>query len=369
MRWLMYLIVFAETALISWALIPPVLRLAKRRGVMDRPGERKVHEESKPLLGGVAVFLSLYGAILFNLAGYLIVYHRGWIHARLPGMTSFYSRLTAVWPQLLIILIGGLGIHLLGLADDLLHGRLTYKSKFPIQILIVTWVAVCGIRVEFMPGTLLDILVTVIWIVGIANSFNLLDNMDGLTAGVALISAGLFFILAVSQGQVFFALFLAGLGGSCLGFLYYNFHPSRLFMGDSGSLFIGYLFGVLTTTGSYVIDRSQSMLPVLIPVLILSIPLYDTFSVMFIRWREGRPLFIGDKRHFSHRLVEIGFSHRQAVIFIYLLGLCVGLVALLLPYMPVIAGWVIILQTILIYALITILILIGKKGRQKGGYT
>lgn len=361
MRWLLYLIIFTETALISWMLIPPLVRLAERRGVVDKPGERRVHDRSKPLLGGVAIFISFIGVIAVNLAGYVILYKNGWIPSRLPQLSVFYPRLSATWPQLAVILTGGLCMHILGLVDDVFHDRLTYKSKFPVQLLIVGGVALLGVRVEFMPWTPLDILVTVIWIAGIANSFNLLDNMDGLTAGTAVISAGLLFILAVGQGQVFFALLLAGLAGSCLGFLYYNFNPSRLFMGDSGSLFIGYLFGALTTTGSYVVERSESLLPVLIPVLVLSIPLYDTFSVMVIRWREKRPLFVGDKRHFSHRLVEIGMTHRQAVTFIYVLGLCVGLVALLLPYVPVIASWVIILQAVLIYALITLLILVGRR--------
>ncbi|NQT25827.1 undecaprenyl/decaprenyl-phosphate alpha-N-acetylglucosaminyl 1-phosphate transferase [candidate division KSB1 bacterium] len=364
MRWFLYLIVFVETTLISWILVPQIIRLARKSGVVDQPGDRKVHHETKPLLGGVAIFTSFISVIGLNLAVYLILFQLGWIQSNLPALSSFHVRLAGVWPQLLIVLLGGLGIHLLGLVDDIFKGKLTYKSKFPIQILIVLLVALFGVRVEFMPGKLLDVIVTTIWIVGIANSFNLLDNMDGLTAGVAIISAGILFILAVIQGQVFFALLLAGLAGACLGFLRYNFNPSKLFMGDSGSLFIGYLFGALTTTGSYVVDRSQSMLPILIPVLVLSIPLFDTFSVMFIRWREGRPLFIGDKRHFSHRLVEIGLSHRQAVIFIYVLGLCVGVMALLLPYAPVVASWIIVLQAILIYSLITILIMIGKKNKQ-----
>ena len=364
MRWLLYLIVFVETALLSWLLVPWIIRVAKRWGIVDKPGDRKVHRDTKPLLGGIAIFISFISVIVVNLIGYVTLFQKGWIQSNLPPLSSFHSNLISAWPQLTIILAGGLGIHLLGLVDDILKGKLTYKSKFPIQVMIVLAVALLGIRVEFMPGHVLDVLVTSIWIVGMTNSFNLLDNMDGLTAGVAIISAGILFILAVMQGQVFFALLLAGLAGSCLGFLYYNFNPSKLFMGDSGSLFIGYMFGTLTATGSYVVESSQTMLPILIPVLVLSIPLYDTFSVMFIRWREKRPLFIGDKRHFSHRLVELGLSQRQSVVLIYLLGLCVGLVALLLPYTPVTAGWIIIFQAILIYVVITLLILMGKKNQQ-----
>lgn len=360
MKNLFYLIVFLETTMVSWILTPQIIRAARRWGVVDRPGGRKVHHKTTPLLGGAAICASFIGVIGFNLVGYHVLFHYGWIQTHMPALALFQTRLVNVLPQLAVILAGGLGIHFLGLADDIFKEKLTYKSKFPVQILIAAMVALSGIRVEFMPGRILEVIVTVFWIVGITNSFNLLDNMDGLTAGVAVVSAGLLFILAVSQGQVFFALLLAALAGSCLGFLRYNFNPSKVFMGDSGSLFIGYIFGALTTTGSYVVNQSQSMLPILIPVLVLSIPLYDTFSVMFIRWRERRPLFLGDKRHFSHRLVEIGLSQRQAVIFIYVVGLCVGLEAILLPYAPIIASWIIILQAILIYSLITILIMIRK---------
>ncbi|MCJ7813716.1 undecaprenyl/decaprenyl-phosphate alpha-N-acetylglucosaminyl 1-phosphate transferase, partial [bacterium] len=143
--------------------------------------------------------------------------------------------------------------------------------------------------------------------------------------------------------------------------LLYNFYPSRLFMGDSGSLFLGYMFGTLTATGSYVVEESVSHIPVIIPILILSIPLYDTFSVVFIRWRERRPLFIGDKKHFSHRLIELGMTHRGAVVFIYLVCFCVGIIAILLPYISVAASILIIIQAVTIYVLITILIVVGKQ--------
>ena len=369
MNYLLYLIVFAETLILSLILVPLVMRLARKWDIVDQPGQRKVHSTAKPLLGGSAIVTTFMVVMLVNVLGYTWLKQTGWVAEHLPALTRFQGRLGSAMPRLWVMMLGGVGIHLLGLVDDVFKGKLTYKSKFPVQIGIILLVSVFGIRVDFMPHAALDILVTVIWMVGITNSFNLLDNMDGLTAGVAIVSAFLLFILAVLQGQVFFALLLAALGGSCLGFLVFNFNPSKLFMGDSGSLFIGYMFGAMTTMGSYVVEGSRSLLPVLIPVLVLSIPLYDTFSVMVIRWREGRPLFEGDKRHFSHRLVEIGMSHRQAVSFIYAVGLCVGLTAILLPYVPLGASWVIILQAAVIYILLTLLIWIGKKNRQNNGST
>ncbi len=363
MKFLLYLSVFIETIILSTLLVPATLRLARKMRIVDKPGERKVHDSPKPLLGGVAIFWSFTGVILLNLAGYYFLSQSGWVKQHLPLLAGYYGFLKSASWRLFVILIGGLGIHLLGLVDDLFKGKLTYRSKFPVQIGIVLGVALLGVRVEFMPGKILDILVTVFWIVGITNSFNLLDNMDGLTAGVAIISAGIFFVLAVMQGQIFFALLLAALGGACLGFLFYNYSPSKLFLGDGGSLFIGYLFGTFTVTGSYVVRDSHSLLPVLIPVLVLSIPLYDTLSVMIIRWRERRPLFEGDKRHFSHRLVDLGMSHRASVSFIYLVSLSVGMMALLLPYVALPASLLILFQAVLIYVLITILILTGKQNR------
>jgi UDP-GlcNAc:undecaprenyl-phosphate GlcNAc-1-phosphate transferase len=282
----------------------------------------------------------------------------------MPSLIRFHDYFGTVLPKLGIIFAGGLLIHLLGLADDVWKEKITYRIKFIVQIIVILGVAIAGIRVEFMPSKGLDILMTVIWIVGLTNSFNLLDNMDGLTAGVSIISAGLFFLIAVLQAQVFIAFLLAALAGGCLGFLFYNFYPSKLFMGDSGSLFLGYMFGVITVMGSYVVPESVSHIPVVVPIIVLSIPLYDTFSVIFIRWREKRPLFVGDKKHFSHRLVELGMSHRAAVVFIYLVSLCVGLVALLLPYISQAGMIVVLIQAVIIYTLITILIGVGKQNQE-----
>jgi UDP-GlcNAc:undecaprenyl-phosphate GlcNAc-1-phosphate transferase len=233
-----------------------------------------------------------------------------------------------------------------------------------VQAIIALTVAVTGVRTHFMPTEWLNIAVTTFWIIGITNGFNLLDNLDGLTAGIAVISAVVLFGIASVQGQVFFAFVLIALAGASFGFLLHNFYPSKLFMGDSGSLFLGYMFGTLTVMGSYVVTSSASLMPVVMPLLILSIPLYDTFSVMFIRYREGRPLFIGDKCHFSHRLLDLGMSHRGTVIFIYLVNLCIGLAATLLPYVSVMGNILIIIQTIIIYMLITILIIMGRRNRR-----
>jgi UDP-GlcNAc:undecaprenyl-phosphate GlcNAc-1-phosphate transferase len=361
MRYLLYAVVFFESLALSYALIPLLIRFARRHGVVDQPGHRKVHHVSKPLLGGVSIFGGFFVVVLFNIIGFLLLRQTDWVQTHLSSMLRVMPDLLRTLPRLIVILAGGFLIHLLGLIDDLFKEKLTYKPKFIAQFVIVTLVVLSGVQTQFVPGHIGDIVLTVIWIVGITNSFNLLDNLDGLTAGVSVIAGLVFFGVAVLQGQIFFAFILMALTGASLGFLRFNFHPSQLFMGDSGSLFLGYMFGTLTVMGSYVLEPTGSRLPVVMPLLILSIPLYDTFSVMFIRWREGRPLFEGDKRHFSHRLLNLGMSHRGTVIFIYLVCFAVALPATLLPYLSPAGGWILLLQSVVIYLLITILIAVGKR--------
>ncbi|MBN2030808.1 undecaprenyl/decaprenyl-phosphate alpha-N-acetylglucosaminyl 1-phosphate transferase [bacterium] len=361
MRTVYYAIVFFQTLAVTLFVTPCLIRLAKRWQIVDHPGDRKIHHAPKPLMGGVGIVIGL----LLTVGGDIVILYvfssSHWFQDHFSNVVDLFPLLRSVLPKLVLILAGGFLIHLLGLVDDILKGRLSYRFKFIVQFAVISSVVLGGVRISFMPTQLLDIVVTVVWIMGITNGFNLLDNMDGLASGISFICGGLLFVVAVLQGQVFFAFILAALTGSCLGFLFYNFHPSKLFMGDSGSLFLGYLFGTLTATGSYVVEESVSTIPVIMPILILSIPLYDTFSVVFIRWKEKRPLFIGDKKHFSHRLVDLGMTYRGAVVYIYLVCFCVGIIALLLPYVSVGANIIILIQAITIYVLITILIATGKQ--------
>jgi UDP-GlcNAc:undecaprenyl-phosphate GlcNAc-1-phosphate transferase len=202
------------------------------------------------------------------------------------------------------------------------------------------------------------------WIVLITNSFNLLDNMDGLSSGVAAISAIIFLSVAAYQGQFFIALILSIFIGSVLGFLRYNYNPSTIFMGDAGSLFLGYILSTLTISASYVTPESSSLLPALMPVIILSIPLFDTISVIIIRVKEHRPIYVGDKRHLSHRLVDMGFSPRSAVNTIYLLTFAVGLAAFLLPYLSIRLSILVFIQVIIILIIISILMFVGKRNKK-----
>lgn len=329
--------------------------------VMDHPGERKIHTSPKPRMGGLAFVLTFMIVIIAHIVGVLAFKHSGAVQQHLPIVTRNLERLSNVLPKLSVILIGGILTTCIGMLDDYLRDKFSYKYKFLAQLAVAGLVVSFGVRTEFLPGDFADIAISMLWIVGMSNSFNLLDNMDGLTAGVSIISALLFFGMAFVQQQVFMAFIFIAFAGSILGFLPYNFKPAKIFMGDTGSLFIGFMFGVLTLQSSYRVPGSHTLITVIMPVLILSIPLYDTFSVILIRLREKRPVFIGDKCHFSHRLVNLGFSEKWAVLFIYLISLSIGIGALLLPYTPLWGNILILLQAIAIYGLITTLMIVGNK--------
>ena len=363
MEWQWLVSVFFVALGLSYLLVPMMKKLAFRYDVLDHPGYHKTHTNVHPLLGGGAIFAAFMAVILGGVV-LLLVAKAGGL-ARFPALERHllgqFPVFLTVLPRLIGLLAGGSCMFALGLIDDLRGVGFSYKLKFAGQGIAAVMVVISGTRLEFLEYNLLNWTVTILWIVGITNAFNLLDNMDGLSSGVAAISSIIFGILTIQQGQYFSALILLTLAGSMLGFLRYNFHPSSIFMGDAGSLFIGFMLATLTVTNSYVTTRSASQLPVIVPILVLSVPLFDTFSVMFIRWREGRPLFVGDTCHFSHRLRDLGMSTRQTVIFIYLVSFCVGLSAILIPELDVFKSILVLVQEVLIFGLITLLMSKGKR--------
>ena len=357
------IVVFGGSLGLAYALVPVMKKLAFRYDVLDHPGHHKTHTNAHPLLGGGAIFIAFMTVILGGTVFVGI--------AKVGGLAAFpkfqrhllgqFPIFMVVLPRLIGLLVGGLLIFVLGLMDDIRGVGFSYKIKFAIQGIAAMILVLSGIHLEFLVHDVLNWTITIVWIVGITNAFNLLDNMDGLSSGVAVIISIILGILTIQQGQYFSALILLTLAGSLLGFLRYNFHPSSIFMGDAGSLFIGFTLATITVTNSYVTTQSVSRLPVIVPVLVLSVPLFDTFSVMVIRWRERRPLFVGDNCHFSHRLKDLGMSTRQTVIFIYLVTLCVGLSAILIPDLSIVGSILILMQAGLIFGLITLLMIKGKQ--------
>ncbi|MFM1919435.1 MAG: hypothetical protein RLZZ303_1069, partial [Candidatus Hydrogenedentota bacterium] len=249
---------------------------------------------------------------------------------------------------------GGVVIFTLGVVDDLMV--LTPWVKLFGQIVAAAVLVLSGLRIEMFVFSNLWISagVTILWVVLLTNSLNFLDNMDGLCAGVSIIAC-LSFFLCVQTDDTLVRVILMLLAGAAGGFLYFNLNPARIFMGDAGAMFCGYMLATVTVLGTFHVESTPSRIAVAAPLLALSVPLFDTLSVVYIRWRSGQHIMLGDKRHFSHRLVDLGMSHRQAVEFIYLVAAVVGLGAALLPMLDLGGTLIIIAQTVGVYLLIVLL--------------
>jgi UDP-GlcNAc:undecaprenyl-phosphate GlcNAc-1-phosphate transferase len=252
-----------------------------------------------------------------------------------------------------------LTLHIVGLIDD-------RKALGPYLKLLVQLGAAAAIVIPFTEvralttlGPTLSIIITVLWIAGITNAFNFLDNMDGLSAGVAAVCATAFLITAISIEQWFVAATLALLLGALLGFLVFNFPPAKIFMGDSGSLVIGFVLGVLTVRTTYLSpgeDFGRGWYAVFAPVIVLALPLYDLIVVSIIRISRGKSPFVGDTNHFSHRLVARGMSRRTAVLCLYLVTAATSVAAIILPHVrSTFAAVLIFAQTILVLCLVALL--------------
>jgi UDP-GlcNAc:undecaprenyl-phosphate/decaprenyl-phosphate GlcNAc-1-phosphate transferase len=323
-----FLFTFVLAFLFVLALIPAIIYIARRRGWFDTVGGRKIHTGNIPRLGGVGIALGFLAS--YPLSLFLV---RSIYPTQAPPSLSFW-----------VLFASGYGFHLLGLVDDFkdLKGRL----KFLFQFLLALCVVLAGysfkkIEIPVAPYKielgLLGPAITVFWIIGISNAMNLIDGMDGLSGGIALIGSGVWAMLYLKSGQNIPALAAVAAGGACLGFLFYNFPPASIFMGDSGSLFLGYLFAVMPLMGS----GSDAVETGLIPaVTICLIPLMDTFAAIIRRWRSHVSFFTADKYHLHHKLLNLGFAPRQILAIIY--GLCtiLGFATLTSVYVsPVLSFW------------------------------
>lgn len=350
------LLSIAGACVLSYLLTLLARRIAPAVGMVDKPGGHKAHAAATPLLGGAAIVLSILLPSLVVVALASLWTHRGapgWIPAdiaiHLPGIAHRA-------PQALGILAAAAALHVMGLIDD--KRALGPWCKLLVQVLASVGVVLfCGVRVMTFAGPTVSIVATTLWIVAITNSVNFLDNMDGLAAGVTAIIAAALLSAALSMQQWFVAGWACLLLGATLGFLPHNVHPARIFMGDSGSLVLGFLLAVLSSLTTYLpADQPVLAYGVLAPVLLLAVPIYDTFSVMRIRIREGRNPMVGDRRHFSHRLVRRGMGVRTAVLTIYLCTASTAISASLLPHVQSnFAAMLIIAQVVFVVLLIALL--------------
>jgi UDP-GlcNAc:undecaprenyl-phosphate GlcNAc-1-phosphate transferase len=301
-------------------LTPLVRALAHRMGALDHAlSSRKIHGRPIPRLGGIAIVLAFY--------------------APLVGLTLFHTGVGELFlaerEHVIGLFVGGVAIALLGLYDDLRGAGA--GRKFLVQFLVAGLMYRLGFRIDVLANPFGDPLslgwvslpFTMLWFVGVINALNLIDGLDGLAGGVSLAAVLTTFLIAIQRGHPLMMLFSSALAGAILGFLFYNFNPASIFMGDTGSMFLGF---VLAASATQTNQKASTAVAVLIPGIALGLPIMDTLLAMGRRAWRGRPLFQADKEHIHHRLLAIGLSHRQAVLVLYAFCLLLAGVALVLTY-------------------------------------
>lgn len=352
---------------IAWVATAAMKRIAPRLNFTDNPGHRKIHKAPTPLGGGVAIYLAFVVPMVAVLIAVRFLDPASPMLGVDPERWAAYiggARDLATAPTL--ALIGAMTLlHGMGLVDD-------RKALGPYVKLLVQLAAAAAVVIPFKQywsltawderlgaGGALAVTVSVLWVTAITNAFNFLDNMDGLSAGIAAVATTSLLITALSIGQVFVAAALALLLGALVGFLCFNFPPASIFMGDSGSLIVGFLLGILTIRTTYLPVRQDfgaGWYAVFAPVVVLAVPLYDLVVVSFIRLRAGKSPFVGDTNHFSHRLVRRGMSRRTAVLCIWLLTATTSVAAIILPHVTTpLSAFLIFSQTFLILGVVMLL--------------
>ncbi len=290
---------------------PTIRRLAHRLGFLDRPSARKLQSRPIPLLGGIAIYAGVILSILLLGRNYL--------------------------PELIGILGGATFLSLLGLLDD--RVELAASVKFIGQILATVSLILAGVQIQLsvLPDWA-DIVLTVCWVVGISNAINFLDNMDGLAGGVSAVSAAFFLVIAAMNGQYLVSSLAAAIFGACLGFLFFNSKPATIFMGDAGSLFLGFCLAAVGIKLRF--PENIVFVTWMVPVLVMWVPILDTTLVILSRVRRGvNPFTTAGKDHTSHRLVKHGYSQREAVFALYLAGCATGLLAIFVMQANPIEGY------------------------------
>lgn len=311
-----YLVLIAVALGVTFALTPVVRWFGLRWSIVSKPGGRHVHDGDVSRLGGVAIFAGFTAALVVQVVGERLL---GWQGELLAGGMPVLGALA-----------GFAIIFVVGLLDDVFD--LSPGPKLLGQVVAASVVVASGLRVVYIGNPfgggliqlgLLGIPVTVLWIVGFTNVVNLIDGLDGLAGGVALIAAAGFLVLAVQANQLGAAVVAAALIGACSGFLRHNFPPASVFMGDSGALFLGFALATVSLLG---VMKSVAAITLAVPLIIIGVPVFDTASAIIRRTRHGRPIQEADRGHIHHRLLGRGFDQRQTVLIIYLwsIALAVG---------------------------------------------
>jgi len=301
-----YACTFVLALFVALVLTPIVRWFAVRVGAVSRPRARDIHQRAVPRLGGVAIAIAFFAPIL-----------------ALSVIDSSVAETLRATPRRAIgLLVGGAILGGLGVADDTIGVRA--RNKLAVQFLVAVFAYAMGFRIEAISVPLFGVWemgifalpVTALWIVGIVNAVNLIDGLDGLAAGVIFFAALTNFVIAIiGGGEVFVAVVMASIMGAMVGFLFYNFNPARIFMGDSGSYFLGFLLATTSLTGA--MQKTSTAVSLLVPVVAMGVPIFDTLFSMLRRTLERRSLFSADRGHVHHRLIDMGITHRRAVMLLY----------------------------------------------------
>jgi UDP-GlcNAc:undecaprenyl-phosphate GlcNAc-1-phosphate transferase len=321
-----FVLALLGAAMVTALSVPFWRNWCRRAGVMDDPGQRKLHSAPVPLAGGLAVMTGLLAPLL---AGALLTLARtGLSRALLDAGTAriFGHGFDKEAAQLAAIFAGALGMLLIGFLDD--KFELRPAVKFGGQFLVALLVASAGVRVTlFVPSVAFHYAITILWILTVVNAFNFMDNMDGLCTGLGLIGAWCFGVISASQGQFLVATACFLILGALAGFFPYNFPKAGAFLGDAGSHLTGYLMAVLAILPHFYTVKHPQKWAVLTPLLVLAVPLGDLAWVVWLRWKMGKPFYVGDTNHLSHRLTRRGMSRTRAVLLIWLLAAALGALA------------------------------------------
>lgn len=320
---------FLISFVISLALTPVVIKVGPKLGFLDIPKDnRRMHKRPMPIAGGIAIYIAATVAILVFIP---------------------------LNKNILSLIIGSTIILISGLLDD--KYSISPKAKIAFQLAAGLMIALSGSQIEFFTNIIstkevvwlkyLSIPVTLFWICGITNTVNLIDGLDGLAAGVSLISAVSLMCIALKMNHVAVAIIAAAVGGSCLGFLPYNFNPAKIFMGDTGALYLGFMLSYISIQG---VMKYATTLMIFVPVLVLGVPVFDTAFAMIRRYISGKKIFDADKGHLHHRLLALGLTQRQTVFILYAISLIFGILAnVISDFDPVIGIIISLLIIILIF--------------------
>ena len=310
MTFIFLFVAFTISLLVTLSITPLVRKFAVKFKIVDRPDHRKIHTTAKPYLGGVAIFIGV--------------------------MTTYFI----FWPNhdhKIAIIIGGFIMLVTGFLDDKYNLKPVAKllgQFLAATVIVASDLLIDKINIPFFGEIYLQnlsVIVTLIWIIAVANAINLIDGLDGLAGGVTTIALLSIFVMAIADQNYVVAFLCIIVIGSNIGFLYHNFYPARIYMGDSGSLFLGYMIAVISMLGLF---KNVALFSFIIPLLVVAVPILDTLFAIIRRARSGESVMIADRKHIHYQLLDAGLSHRGAVLVIYLFSALFGIIAVLFSYSP-----------------------------------